>query len=92
MFLCTKMASSRKRVRYNFDITFGTQEEKDAFMDRLRKVRQLLTPPECPTIDNNKLFCALFDAVEGVHQQDPSNITVEDSTKSFQRDGGKLMY
>ena len=82
MLLCTKMAasmSSRKCVRYNFDVAFGTQEEKDAFMDKLRKVHQLLTPPECPTIDN-KLFCALFDAVEEVHQQDPSDIIIEHST------------
>ena len=63
------MASSRKRVRYNFDVAFGTQEEKDAFMDRLRRVCQLLTPPQCPTVDNNHSFCAMFDAVEREVQQ-----------------------
>ena len=88
------MASSRKRVRYNFDVAFGTQEEKDAFMDRLRRVRQLLTPPQCPTVDNNRLFCAMFDAVEREvhHEQDSvTSESVEYSTKSFQRDCGKIV-
>lgn len=87
------MASSRKRVRYNFDVTFGSQEEKDAFLDRLKSVRQLLTPPDCPTVDNNRLFKAMFDAVEENHQQDPSASGVTDheqSTKSFLRNNGEL--
>ena len=88
--LSVKMAS-RKHVRYNFDVTFGTQEEKDAFLDRLKTVRQLLTPPDCPTVDNNRLFKAMFDAVKENHQQEPSigsNVN-ERSTKSFLHNNGK---
>ena len=76
------MASgSRKRVRYTYDVHFVNQEEKEAFLQRLKNVRQLLTPAGCPSLDNCSLFNALCDAVEGVSQ--PT------STKSFMLNSGK---
>ena len=35
---------SRKRVCYTFDVHFGSQEEKAAFVCRLKRVRELLLP------------------------------------------------
>ena len=81
------MASSRKRVRYTFDVHFGNLEEKEAFLQRLQSVRQLLTPAGSPSLDNCSLFNALCDAVEGTPQ--PSDPSAEPSTKSFMRNSGK---
>ena len=39
-----KMASPRKCVRYTFDVHFITLEEKEVFQQRLKNVRELLTP------------------------------------------------
>ena len=41
-----------------------SQEEKDAFQQRLRNVCELLTPPGGITIDNIGLMNARFEAVE----------------------------
>ena len=83
------MASgSRKRVRYTFDVHFVNQEEKEAFLQRLKNVRQLLTPAGCPSLDNCSLFNALCDAVEGVSQP-TSDPNTGASTKSFMRNSGK---
>lgn len=56
--------ASRKRVRYTLDVHFSSQEEKEAFVRRLKSVRELLTPAGCPPMDNHGLMSALFDAVE----------------------------
>ena len=52
------MATSRKRVRYTFDVHFLTTEEKDAFVQRLNNVRRLLTSAGSPLLDNFSLMSA----------------------------------
>ena len=42
---------SRKRVRYTFDVHFGSQEEKAAFVCRLKRVRELLSPEDGPPLE-----------------------------------------
>ena len=80
-------SSSRKRVRYTFDVHFASHDEKEAFLRRLKDVRQLLTPAGCPSLDNCSLFNALCDAVE--IQPSTSDPSAEPSTKSFLRNSGK---
>ena len=82
-------SSSRKRVRYTFDIHFGNAEEKEAFLHRLKAVRERLTPVGCPPLDNCRLMCALLDAFE--ETTPPSNFAAEPATKSFLPNNGKLV-
>ena len=89
------MASSRpKRTRYNLDINFRNEEEKAAFRARLENVRQLLTPPGCPSVDNNTLICAMMDALEADHSRhdcstEENTMGEEPSTnKSFLHNNG----
>ena len=57
-----KMAtSSRKRIRYSFDIHFCSLEEKDSFLLKLKVARQKLTQEGSPLLDNYSLFSALLD-------------------------------
>ena len=42
---------SRKRVRYTIDVDFGSQEEKAAFVCRLKRVRELLSPEDGPPLE-----------------------------------------
>ena len=44
--------STRKRVRYTFDVHFLTTEEKDVFVQRLNNVRRLLKSAGSPLLDN----------------------------------------
>ena len=85
------MASGRKRPpRYSFDVHFVSEEEKEAFIARLKSVRQLLTPAESRPIDNCSLLNALFDAAEGhASQPMPTSQSVPSGPKSFMRDNGK---
>ena len=39
-------------------------EEKEAFMTRLKRIIQYLTPPAGPLTNNRKLMTMLFDKVE----------------------------
>ncbi len=52
--------SSRKRVRYTFDIYFLDQVEKEAFQQRLKNIRELLTPAGRPPLDNLSLINTLL--------------------------------
>ena len=48
-------SSSRKRVRYNLDVTFSSYEEKEAFLVKLKNTRQHLTPSGSHPMDNYSL-------------------------------------
>ena len=52
--------SSRKRVHSTFDVHFVDQEEKKVIVDRLKKVREQLSPPGSPSLDNFSLMNTLF--------------------------------
>ena len=41
---------------YTFDVHFASQEEEEAFQQKLKDVRQLLTPPGSSALDNCTLF------------------------------------
>ena len=42
---------SRRRVRYTFDVHFGSQEEKAAFVCRLKRAWELLSPEDGPPLE-----------------------------------------
>ena len=56
--------ASRRRIRYTLDVHFNTQEDKEAFLLRLKGVRERLSPVGCPQMDNHGLLSAMCDAVE----------------------------
>ncbi len=53
--------SSRKRIRYSFDIHFCSLEEKDRFLLKLKVARKKLTQEGSPLLDNYILFSTLLD-------------------------------
>ena len=82
------MASGRKRPpRYTLDVHFASEQEKEAFTERLKAVRQLLTPAGSRPIDNCSLLNALFDAAEGAGVLQPT--AGGSSSKSFMRYNGE---
>ena len=92
------MASfSKKRKtsgeRYSFDLSFADQEEKDAFLQRLKNVRKLLTPAGAPLLENQNLVYALLDLAEaGSHPTpDPHSANAGPATRSFMRNSGKFI-
>ena len=76
-------------MRYTFDVHFASQEEKDAFLRRLKCVRQKLTLPGSPPLDNYSLFSILCDAVEA---DSPSTSAHADeaSSKFFMSNSGEF--
>ena len=85
-----KMASSssRKRVRYTLDVHFGTPEEKEAFVHRMKHVRQLLSHAGNPCADNYSFMNSLFEAVEDTFSQPTFDPSVVPRTRSFLRNSG----
>ena len=82
------MASGRKRPpRYMLDVHFTSEREKEAFTERLKTVRQLLTPAGSRPIDICSLLNALFDAAEGAGASQPT--VGGSSTGSFMRNNGE---
>lgn len=58
------MASGRKRVRFTVDVALPSEAARTAFKDRLSSVRDLLSPPGGPKLDNLALMTALLDLAE----------------------------
>ena len=86
--------TSRKRVRYTFDVYFTNEEQKESFKERLKIVRRLLTPPGCMSLDNFGLMESMFDIVEREVQEEnmDSTSSEEQHLKSFMRDSGKILF
>ena len=82
-------SNPRKRVRYMFDVHFSTVEEKDVFLASLKHIRERLTPPGRPLVDNRELMMKLFDQVPAEATHAPTN--EQATTKSFLRNGGREM-
>ena len=87
------MASGRKRVRFSLDVTFGSPEERDIFLNHLKRARECLTPRGSSVlVDNFSLMTAMLDAIDS---QTEDRATLQDDTatdklpKSFLCDGGK---
>ena len=56
-------SSARKRVRYTFDVHFGSTEDKKRFVERLKNVRKLLSQAGNPCADYHSFMSsALFNA------------------------------
>ena len=81
-------SSARKRVRYTFDVHFGTTEVKERLVERLKHVRRLLSQAGNPCTDNHSFMSALFDAVEDRVSQPTFDPTSDAHTKSFLRNSG----
>ena len=87
--------SSKKRKvgkRYSFDLSFVDQEEKEAFLQRIKNVRKLLTPAGVSLLENQNLFYALLDLAEAGSHPTPDPLTADagPATRSFMRNSGKL--
>lgn len=81
---------SAKRVRFTYDIKFGKQEEKEAFVKRLEDVRSLLSGRWGADLDNLGLMSAMFDLVEATFPARHSAGNERQTPRSFLRNNGKL--
>lgn len=90
--------SRRKRVRYDLDIQFSVEAEKDAFVKRLKAVRALISGGEgVRAVDNFGLMSAMFDIVEATIPQQGTSSTGDrresssSQIQSFMRNSGKCL-
>ena len=81
-------SSARKRVRCTFDVHFGTTEDKDRFVERLKHVRKLLSQLGNPCADNHSFMSALFDAVDKPVSQPTFDPASAPHAKFFLRNSG----
>ena len=96
--------NTRKRTRsggsrFQFDLHFVNDEQKEAFKLRLKKIRRHFTPQGRAEIDNMGLMLAMVEVVEReITRQsqhdgsggDTMNESIAPLKQSFQRDNGKL--
>lgn len=73
------------------DVHFASEEEKEAFIEWLKAVRQLLIPAGSRPIDNCSLLNALFDGAEGAGAPKPMATVGGSSSKSFMRNNGEYI-
>ena len=83
--------ASRRRIRYTLDVHFNTQEDKEAFLLRLKGVRERLSPVGCPPMDNHGLLSAMCDAVEESTSQSVQTDEAITSS-SFMSNSGKYKF
>ncbi len=65
-------SSSRKRVRYSFDVHFVRIEEKEAFLEKCKIVHQRLTPAGSPLLDN--CICSTLFLLDGFINEATSEV------------------
>ena len=83
--------SSRTCVCYTLDVHFLTPEKKEVFVQRLKDIRQKLTPASSPLLDNFCLMSASCDAVDpsDSSSSQTSASSVGPTVKSFMTNSGK---
>ena len=62
-------------------MTFGSEQEKNEFSDKLNFVRDLLTPPRAARLDNQALMRTLFDCAQKHHVAQPSRTAPAQPTR-----------
>ena len=83
--LCRKTMASRL-PRHTFNLYFQSSVEKTGFLDRLRKVRERLTPLGKPLLSHHEFMLAMFDVVE-MHTPEPATDSSTPSSTML-RNGG----
>ena len=56
---------NRKQVRFTLDVTFVSEDAKEAFLTRLNAVRDFLMPEGADKLDHYRLLSALFALKKG---------------------------
>lgn len=85
----TERNTPRSRVRHSLVVNFDSPAGRLAFKSRIECVRELLTPPGQPNLDNNGLMAAMFDLVERFAQPFPGSERAS-VVQSFNKDSGKF--
>ena len=71
------------------DLNFTSQEEKDAFVGRLQRVKQSLRPEGSARMDNISKFSVLMDMVEWGSRSSPQQAAAAASSQFFLSNSGK---
>ena len=53
-----------RSLKHSLDVYFRSSSDKDAFMARLKRIRERLTPPGQKLLSYQDLMLRMFDAVE----------------------------
>ena len=78
----------RKRSRFTLDVNFESDVAKDAFVERLAAVRDLITPPGGARLDNRQFLTSLFELAKTTGG---SGVTVYSIPRLF-HPGDKINY
>ena len=73
------------------DLNFTSQEEKDACVGRLQRVKQSLRPEGSAPMDNISKFSAMMDLVEWGSRSSPQQAAAAASSQSFLSNSGKCI-
>lgn len=79
----------KPRIRYMMDINFDSLDEKEAFIDRLKRVRLHLSPSGAPTLNNRELMDLMLDLAEKEEvAESVSDMAEQPVSKTFLQNGG----
>ena len=78
-----------RSAKHSFDVYFPSTDDKDAFLARLHRVRERLTPPGQKLLSYRKLMLRLLDAVETDDEATQATDRAAGIT-SMNRNGGKV--
>ena len=73
-----------RSLKHSFDVYFSSTDDKDAFVVRLKRVREHFTPPGQKPLSYRKLMLRLLDAAEGSKATQTT-----DRAAGMNRNGGK---
>ena len=83
---CAEKTMASRLPRHTFDLYFQSSVEKTGVLDRLKKVRERLTPPGKPLLSHHEFMLAMFDVVQ-MHTPEPATDSSAPSSTML-RNGG----
>ena len=75
-------------VKHTISLYFRDSSDKDAFIHRVKRVRERLTPPGESMLSYHDLMLSMLDAIERQSTQE----TVAAETSSMLRSNGKWLF
>ena len=87
-----KKKCPRLGVRFQMELDFSSNDEKDSFLTRLEKVKHYFSSRSSRSLDNRELLQCLLDLVNDEEDFEPAESSRDDHVKSILNCSGKVVF
>ena len=89
--MCSKKKRPRLGVYFPMELNFSSNDEKENFLTRLKKVKRYFSSRSSRSFDNCELLQSLLDLVDDEEDFEPAESSRHDHVKSMLNCSGKVV-